>query len=105
MHIAAIVGGAVKRVASGKYRLTAAFAGAACQVQQTFDFGVLGDDVAILPYMDEIKRVQAVVLGIMLYMCFAVQMGVQLAIPKRKDNARSQAFVSICWYNSVQAIG
>jgi len=42
--------------------LALAFTGTAHQIEQAFDFGVVGDDFAVLPDVDQVIGVQAVVL-------------------------------------------
>ena len=48
LHLAPVVGGLAKQAAHIRHRQALAFAGATHQIEQAFDFGVIGNDLAVL---------------------------------------------------------
>ena len=81
-HLAPVVGGLTEQAANIRHRLALAFAGAAYQIEQPFDFRVIGDDFAILADINKIIRVQAIVL---------MDVDAFVPIAQREHNTRRQA--------------
>ena len=82
LHLAPVVGGLTEQAANIGHRQALAFAGAAHQIEQAFDFGVIGNDLAVLADVDKVIGMEAIVL---------IDVDAFVAIAQREHDTRRQA--------------